>query len=300
VKVYNINIAAKLSGVTPFVIRAWEKRYNAVTPGRTETNRRFYTEEDIEKLRLLKLTVDKGNSIGNIAAMPVSTLKEMLVSLERKAEAEKPESGRDSSYFLDLCFRSVENFDDRCLESSLVKASMELSHPVLINEVIFPLLEKIGEGWNNGSLHIAQEHIASAVIRTFLYNLRESYRNFEYSPKILLTTPRGHTHEFGALIASIVAASEGWNSVYLGPDLPASEIIIASARLAPSVVALSFVSSSVSEGMERDLENLKFLPSGVKLVAGGSSCMKYQVLLENLGAVLVSDMNSFRNYLRSF
>lgn len=298
-KMYNINSVAKITGLTAFVIRAWEKRYNVVVPGRTETNRRFYSEEDIEKLRLLKLTVDSGNSIRNVAGLSVNALKEMLSSL-KNSSVEKSFVPAGSNIFLIDCIKAVELFDDRGLESSLIKASMELSHPILLDEVVIPLLNKVGVGWSDGAIHIAQEHIASAVIRTFLYNLRESYKRFEFSKRIILTTPLGHTHEFGALIASIVAASEGWNSIYLGPDLPSSEIIVAASRLDPKIVGLSFVFTPATEGLTKDLENLKHLPEGIKIVAGGAACRQYQTVIENLGGVILDDMNSFRNFLRDY
>ena len=74
-KKYSIKAVARISGLTEFVIRAWEKRYNAVTPSRTDTNRRIYSQTDIEKLKLLQHATTNGHSIGNIANLSIDSLR---------------------------------------------------------------------------------------------------------------------------------------------------------------------------------------------------------------------------------
>jgi MerR family transcriptional regulator, light-induced transcriptional regulator len=301
-KMYNINSVSKITGLSAFVIRAWEKRYNVVTPGRTEGNRRFYSEDDLEKLKLLKEAVDKGNNIGSVAGLSITSLKEMLARFGSSSPKNlTPSNGTPASAdtFLQQCIESVQELDYRNLEKNLIRASIELSHPLLIEKVILPLLQSIGEGWQSGSLRVVQEHLASAVIRTFLYNLRDSYKSTEHGSKILLTTPMGQQHEFGALIASLVASSEGWDTVYLGPDLPVSEIVAASQLLNPKIVALSIVFSAEDEYLKRELEKLKYLPEGIKLIAGGAGIRFYQKTIEENKGIIIEDMNSFRNFLRT-
>ena len=75
---YPIKVVSQMTGLSAFVIRAWEKRYDAVTPSRTETNRRLFSEEDIEKLRLLNEAVQKGHNIGGIAKLSLSDLKSII------------------------------------------------------------------------------------------------------------------------------------------------------------------------------------------------------------------------------
>jgi MerR family transcriptional regulator, light-induced transcriptional regulator len=203
-KMYNINSVSKITGLSAFVIRAWEKRYNVVTPGRTTTNRRFYSEEDIEKLTLLKEAVGKGNNIGNVAQLSIPVLKEMLASfkteIQPKQKLNSPEAAKN---YIEKCIDAVQEMNYRNLEKHLIRASIELTHPVLIDNVIIPLLVSIGERWQEGTLRVVQEHLASAVIRTFLYNLRDIYKPSEHGSRILITTPMGQQHEFGGLIASI-------------------------------------------------------------------------------------------------
>jgi MerR family transcriptional regulator, light-induced transcriptional regulator len=298
-KMYNINSVSNITGLSAFVIRAWEKRYNVVIPGRTATNRRFYSEEDIEKLKLLKEAVDKGNNIGNIAHLSVPALREMLLTF-RPIESERPriDSPKRGETFLAKCIQNVHDLDYRSLERNLTRASIELSHPLLIDGVVLPLLIEVGEKWQDGSLRIAQEHLASTVIRTFLYNLRDSYKPSEYGSRILITTPIGQQHEFGALIASLIALSEGWDAVYLGPDLPSAEIIAACSMLRPSVVAISIVFAGEDEFLTKEIYKLKYLPEEIKLVAGGRGSEYYRKTIEEINGVVLTNLNDFRQFLR--
>jgi MerR family transcriptional regulator, light-induced transcriptional regulator len=298
---YNINSVSKITGLSAFVIRAWEKRYSVVTPERTNTNRRLYSEEDIERLKLLKEAVDRGNNIGNIAGLSTEALREMLLAFKPvepgiKKQLLRPE--RSDSY-LEKCIQSIHDLDYRGLERQLIRASIDLSHPVLIDSVLIPLLKEIGNSWQDGTLRIVQEHVASAVIRTFLYNLRDSFKPSDYGSKILITTPMGQQHEFGALIASLIAFSEGWDAVYLGPDLPSAEIIAASVMLKPKVVALSIVFASEDELLNKEIEMLKYLPEEVKLVVGGSGSGYYNNTIAKINGFVLNDFNSFRNFLRT-
>jgi MerR family transcriptional regulator, light-induced transcriptional regulator len=292
-KMYNINSVSKLTGLTAFVIRAWEKRYNAVIPQRTETNRRVYSDEDIEKLKLLKDVVDSGNNIGSVANLSVQELREML-SLNPV-----PDKRVLPAAFLENCLTAIKSLDHRGLENYLHRASIEFNHQIIIDDIILPLLKEIGIHWQQGSIRIVQEHLASAVIRTFLYNLRDSYKPGEYSPKILVTTPIGQIHEFGALIASIVASSEGWDAVYLGPDLPSAEIISAAELLRPKVIAISVVYAAEDNYLSKGIEELRSLPAGVKVVAGGSGTGIYKNVIQQIGGVVLNDFNEFREFLRS-
>lgn len=297
---FNINIVSKITGLSAYVIRAWEKRYNVVVPGRTETNRRFYSEEDIEKLKLLKEAVDKGNNIGSVAGLSVQSLKKMLASFgDVKRENIIESTPEKAGKYYQNCIHAVDSLDHRELERNLVRASIDLSHPLLIDNVIIPLLTNIGERWQEGTLRIAQEHIASTVIRTFLYNQRDSFKIPVYGPRILITTPIGQQHEFGALLASLTASSEGWDAIYLGPDLPSSEIIAAAEILKPRVVALSIIYQAEDEQLTREIEKLKYLPDNVHLVVGGAGSRFYKKTIENINAVILNDFGSFRDYLRN-
>src|SRR5512141_668232 len=71
---YPVRLVALRTGLTPHVLRAWERRYGVVSPGRTEGGQRLYSELDIERLRLLRRLTDGGHAIRRIASLPLAEL----------------------------------------------------------------------------------------------------------------------------------------------------------------------------------------------------------------------------------
>lgn len=302
---YPIKAVAQLTGLSVHVIRAWEKRYNAVSPLRTDTNRRLYSESDIEKLQVLLTLTSKGHNIGGIAKMPLSELKEIL--------SEQPETSKpnfkfqrnvskisDPDSLFTSCLKSVYAFDIKNLESILYKASVNLSQPVLLDRIIAPLIIEVGEMWKEGEIRVFHEHMVTASIRGFLYNLIDSSKTIESAPSVLVTTPQGQLHELGALMAAVAASTEGWNVTYLGPNLPAEEIVGAAQRLQCKAIALSIVYPTDDWILRKEL--LKFnqiLPQNTSLIVGGKGARGYLDVLEEIGAKVVVDMIGLRKSLNS-
>ncbi|MBB22512.1 MAG: helix-turn-helix-type transcriptional regulator [Roseibacillus sp.] len=81
--VYGIGAVVKRTGLAAPTIRIWEKRYGAVKPGRTETNRRLYSGEDVTRLGLLRSLTERGHSIRNIANLELPQLQKQLAEDEQ-------------------------------------------------------------------------------------------------------------------------------------------------------------------------------------------------------------------------
>lgn len=287
-----------MTGLSVFVIRAWEKRYNVVSPERTETNRRLYSEDDIEKLKLLNNAVNLGHNIGGIAKLSVSELRSIL---ERNpATSNVPtelstEQFADTESILSSCVEAVKSYDSKKLSTILLKASSKMSQPLLIEKLVIPLVYEIGDLWHEGDIRVANEHIASAVIRSFLTNLIEQHIPPQNAPIIISATPRGQDHELGALIAGVTAASVGYKVIYLGPNLPVEEIAAVTDNLDAKVVALSLVYPNDDPQLKLDLVNLKkMLPGNTSLIVGGRAANGYLDVLNDIGAIRVNDTKQFR------
>ncbi len=202
-----IKVVARRTGLSPHVIRAWEKRYKAVTPRRTPTNRRVYLTEDIERLILLRRATLAGRSIGQIAQMPTDELRE-LVTEDEIAQSQAPVSAaasiarpHESNGALEAALTAVEKLDPEALQAALERASVTMTRPALVDQIVAPLLERIGDAWRNGTLRIASEHLAAATLRTFLGNMNGAFPALADAPRLLVTTPAGQLHELGALMA---------------------------------------------------------------------------------------------------
>ena len=297
---YPIKVVSQMTGLSVHVIRAWEKRYHVVEPDRTDTNRRLYSEEDIEKLRLLNDASHLGHNIGSIASLSSAELKSLLSnekSITPQIKTNVKLSGPDINIeeLLAECVETIKDYDAKKLESILLNASARLTQPVLIEEVVIPLVYKIGDMWHNGEIRVANEHLASSVIRSFLFNLLESYTMNESAPVLISATPRGQEHELGALIAAVVAAASGWKVVYLGSNLPAEEIGAVASYLNAKVVAVSLVYPSDDPVLPKELRKLKqVLNSGVSIIAGGRAANGYLNVLDEIGAFVVKNTKHLR------
>lgn len=302
---YPIKAVANLTGLSIHVIRAWEKRYNVVSPERTETNRRLYSAEDVEKLKLLHLASEKGYAISSIASLSIFDLKSIVFS----EESDENTSNKDredlehqiffeDNKYLKNCLEAVKNLNAHELEKELYKALVDYPQIKFIDTIISPLLQIIGDMWKTGEIRILHEHISTAVIRKFLTQLIDNNSITANAPSILIATPKGQLHELGALLVGVIASSDGWNVTYMGPDLPGEEIAAAIERLSPKIVALSIVYPSDDFTLDKEMLKLqRLLGKNSIIIAGGRSANSYAEVLKKMGAQIITDTEKFREEL---
>jgi DNA-binding transcriptional MerR regulator/methylmalonyl-CoA mutase cobalamin-binding subunit len=298
-----IRVVARRTGLTAHVIRVWEKRYGAVSPMRTPTNRRLYSDSDIERLQLLHRATLAGHSIGQVAKLPNERLR-ALVAVDEMIAPALPRTASPRSVdaspqlILDATLKAVERLDAAALEEVLTQATVVLSQPVLIEQVIVPLMYRIGDRWHEGTLRVAHEHLASAVVRTSLGNLSRGFGPSPSDSTLVVATPTGQLHELGALIVATTAASNGWHVTYLGPSLPAEEIAAAAHQNRARAVALSLVYPPDDPFLRGELIKLRRgLPQGVVLLVGGQAYDAYRDVLEKIGALVLRDLTDLRKHL---
>ncbi len=303
-KRHPIQVVARRTGLSLDLLRAWERRYEVVEPGRTEGGRRLYSDEDVEHLRMLKRASDAGRRISQIASLGTDELAALVEEDQREAlegEAEPAAPDLGASIYLKACLAAVERLDALELEATLNRALVNLSAPALIDGVVGPLLGQIGELWSHGTLRPAHEHLASSIVVRILVELIQAAEPSGPAPNLVVATPPGQLHEFGALFVAVTAASEGWGVTYLGRDLPGSDIAAAANEKGAEAVALSIVFTSTSGSeLQDELETLReALPADVPIFAGGASAENYRDALEAIGAERLEDLNEFRLALRA-
>lgn len=291
-----IKVVSRRTGLTAHVIRIWEKRYAAVEPERTGTNRRLYSDEQIERLRLLRDITQGGHSIGHVAKLPTEKLRELAAeSAAADGHTRRSLTGAAAPpSFLNECIAAVKTLDSRALEDSLKRASTELGAQGLLQRVIAPLAQAIGELWREGSITAAHEHFASAVIRVFLGHTAMPFAGLDNAPVLVVATPAGQIHELGALLVAAAAANLGWHVTYLGASLPAAEIAGAARQNRTRVVALSLVYPEDDSRLEGELTRLReLLPADVVVLVGGRAMRAYRGVLDNIGATQLKDLAHF-------
>jgi len=298
---HSIKVASQLSGLSPHVIRVWERRYDAVSPDRTDTNRRLYSEEEIERLRLLRRVTDAGHSISNVARLPVEVLRKLAEQSGGTPAIETPVRRGSPALpdgVLDQAVRAAVTLNGQELEEAFSKAAIAIGHQALLEKVIAPLAVKLGDLWREGMITAAHEHFASAVIRNFLARHYKPYGLNGNTPAIVVATPSGQLHELGAVMVAAAANSMGWRVVYLSTGMPAAEIAGAAIQNQARVVALSIVFPGDDPNLQGELEYLrKLLPPHVKLIVGGRAAESYRGALTRIGAEYVAELRQFYSVL---
>jgi MerR family transcriptional regulator, light-induced transcriptional regulator len=301
-----ISVVTRRTGLTQDLLRAWEKRYEAVRPYRTTTARRLYSDEDVERLRMLKILVDGGRRISDVARLSAGELRTLLeADASQAAVAVPPRVGRHrdggdaGQACLAKCIAAVDDMDRRALESALAIGSFELTAPLLRRQVLEPLIASLGDRWESGQWRVAQEHLASAVVRAALWDLIRRTDPGVTGAALVVATLPGHRHEFGALLAGTIAAEQGWEVVYLGVDLPAEEIAAAAQRRGARVVVLSLVYPQGDARTAQEIERLRYLLGPeTKLLAGGRAAESYRESLLSAGALVAGDLQALGLLLR--
>jgi len=306
---YPIRVVVRRTGLNASVLRAWERRYGAVEPGRSDGGQRLYSEEDIRKLTLLSEVVEAGHSIGQIATLPTDELRRLSQKELGRASAAASGNGGPSGpslasgggprAFLQACLAAVHEMDTRTLEAHLNRAAMALNPGELVDDLVVPLLNRIGLLWEIGEVGPASEHVATAVLRRFLDFLLGALGRTAGGPVMIVGTPAGHRHEFGALLAAVVGAAEGWDVVLLGADLPAGEIAEATRRKGGVIVALSAIHPIEDPGLPEELEALREqLPGDVEILIGGPAAGFHAATLARLGVTYLPDLQALREHAR--
>lgn len=302
-----IGVVARRTGLKPDLIRAWERRYGAVEPGRTDTRRRFYSDADIERLLLLRRVVNTGRGIGQVAGLSNEQLQALIEeeptappSLPRRQAPAHPPGSVDeiAESFLQLCLAAAQRLDVRELEVQIERASVALSRANLLEKLLVPLMQRIGDLWHQGALRPIHEHMASSVVRSFLGGMRNAFHAEATAPHLVVTTPARQHHELGALIAAATAAGEGWQVTYLGPDLPPEEIAAAAVQKGARAVALSITYPPDDPILMDELKRLRrLIGPRTALIVGGRAVPNYFAVLDEIGAHVVDSLPGLREDL---
>jgi len=289
---FPIQVAARLTGLSPYVIRIWEQRYRAVEPSRTPTKRRLFSQADLERLSLLRDATHAGHSIGRVARLTDEDLR----ALTRAATGVNGHGVQRAATvggnpLLEECLTAIRALDTRAFEERLKHAHTTLGAQGVLQRLLAPLSQKLGELWREGAITAAHEHFATGMMRAFLTNLSKPFGGSQTSPGLIVATPVGQLHELGALLVAGLAANLGWQVTYLGASLPAAEIAGAARQKQARAVALSLVYPEDDPALEGELRTLRdLLPAEVALLVGGRALPAYRVTLEFLGAVQIEDL----------
>jgi DNA-binding transcriptional MerR regulator/methylmalonyl-CoA mutase cobalamin-binding subunit len=302
-KRHPIQVVSRRSGLSPDVLRAWEKRYQVVIPARSPGGRRLYSDADVERLRLIQEAMAGGRRIGQLAALGMAEL-EGLVQEDRREAVSRPEKGQERpahsnpEVYLVECLDAVRALDDSWLKSSFGRAVIALRPGAFIDEVATPLMHQIGHMWAEGQLTPGHEHLASTVIRQTVADITNMLQPQNGAARIVIATPAHQLHEIGAMLAAATSALLGWHVTYLGGDLPAGDIARAADQSAARAIGLSITHPPDDPRVEEELKALRGATAkSMAILVGGQAAPSYRHIIDSIRAVYTEDMKALRKAL---
>lgn len=304
---FNIQVASQLSGVASATIRAWEKRYNAVVPERAENKHRLYSEKDIEKLALLYKLTELGQSIGKIAHLELSELKEIYSTLLHRPYDERhvvtPHHDKvDYDKILGSLHLALEAYKLDIISHEFEKARNLVTPRDLCLNILIPLYSQIGAKVGRGELSVAQEHTLSAIVSSHIGQMigHHYQRMAATNDLILITTPEGEMHQIGIMAAALLCVHYSIKFIYLGASLPAVSLAEAANALHPSSVLLGATRSQLTDSSTIDSYVQEFrqnLQVSTNIMIGGNIKGSMKSDLEKQKIQLFPTLQALDEYL---
>ncbi len=292
---YPIRAVSKLTGIGIDTLRAWERRHGAVTPTRDDRGR-LYTDADIARLRLLRDAVEHGHTIGRLAGLTDAELRHLADTAGVSTVSEVAPTRRTPVDTTALT-AALQKYDATAIDQQISRLASVLPPVELLRDVLMPVLARVGDDWHRGPARIAHEHLMSATIRNILGSFLRLYARPEASARLLFATLAGERHEIGTLGAAMLAASSGLGVAYLGPDLPAREIVESVTPAGAHVRVLGLTATSAGKASERELRTIvRDLPKEVELWAGGRGAARHASIITPRGLVF-GDYASYQQEL---
>lgn len=290
---YPMRVVSQRTGLSTHVLRVWERRYKAVVPERTATNRRLYSEREIVRLTYLARLTEGGQGIGQLASLSTEELAELVAAGTEVVAAERHHNRAET--LLNQAWACVISLDSAGLYAVLDRAGLALGVSGFAMNVVVPLVTRIGDSWGTGEISAAEEHAASFTIREVLFSVSRPFVETSGAPNLVVTTPLGQLHELGAALVSAIARRDGWNVIYLGPSLPAVEIARVAGQREAKAVALSIVYPGDDQNLHDELNQLhRLVPDDTEILVGGRLASAYASTLEDLGLMPMENLTDLK------
>ena len=263
---------ARRVGVSPELLRAWERRYGLLQPIRTEGGFRLYTDDDAERVERMKRALDEGFSAAEAA-------RRALV-LERSAGP-----GLDGAR--ERLIAAAHSYDEATLHAVLDEALAGLSLETVLRELLLPVLREIGSEWERGELEIGQEHFATNVVRERLLGLARLWGRGG-GPLAVLACAPGERHDIGLIAFGLVLRSHGWRILFLGADTPVATLRGVVETTEPRLVVVASMDSALLEAHASELRRLGRAAPLMLSGAGASEAVCARLRVDRLDGDLVA------------
>jgi MerR family transcriptional regulator, light-induced transcriptional regulator len=266
---------ARRVGVTPELLRAWERRYGLLRPVRSPGGFRLYTDQDAERVARMRRALDDGLSAAEAAR----------AALERG----QPSEGllQDAAASL---LAAIERYNEAAVHAVLDETLAAFGLEAVLRDVILPTLTQVGLNWEQGTLEISQEHFASNLIRGRLLSLARLWSRGG-GPLALLACPPGEPHDISLLAFGLLLRSHGWRILFLGADTPISTLTQTAKTTQPTLAVLTSFNPTLLQAQKTELRRLAKTAPLVLSGPGASHILCTQLGVRRLDGDLIQAAN---------
>ena len=270
---YSIKDLEYLSGIKAHTLRIWEQRYKILTPKRSETNIRYYSDDDLKYLLNISLLYGFDYKISQIAKWKREEVAEKVYEISRNTY--------DHDSQINALTISMIEMDEERFEKILSTNILQFGFEKTMLTLVHPFLKKIGILWQTGAINPAHEHFISNLIRQKLFVAIDGQivPKAQTSKKYLLFLPEGESHEIGLLFANFILKSRQKRVIYLGANVPLTDVKDVYDFHRPDYVLTIFTSKPVSSEIQDYVSELGSMCAESTIICSGFQCFNNSVLL---------------------
>lgn len=266
---FTIKELENLSGIKAHTIRVWEQRYDFLKPQRTDTNIRYYCNDELKTLLNVALLNKYGYRISHINRMSPKEISERILSLDDETAVRERMVNELVQEMAELNIFEFEKTLNRYISAKGIEKT--------IIQVVFPFLEKIGILWQTGNINPAQEHLVTNIIRQkLIVAIETTTSSVKPDQTFLLFLPEGEHHELGLLFMYYLIKSRGASAIYLGADVPLKDVEYLVKMKRPSNIFIHLTSPCTSFNFEKFLTTIDQNFSNVPVIISGQITQQFR------------------------
>lgn len=260
---FSIKDIEAVSGIRSHTLRIWEQRYGILAPKRTESNIRYYDDEDLKFILNISILNKHGYKISEIARMSKEHICEMILKL----------SGHNNIYDNQVkgLISAMLSFDEYAFHNILTTSVLQIGMEQTMMRIVFPFLNEAGILWQIGSIHPSHEHFASGIIKQKLYVAIDGNvgRYAEHKKRFLLFLPENEQHSLGLLFANYLLRARGHEVLYLGQEVPMRDFKEALGHHKPDFIFTILTASHINIDKQEFVNNLAGIWNDAQILLSG-------------------------------
>ena len=282
---YKIKDLENLTGIKSHTIRIWEKRYRILSPDRTDTKIRTYSDSELTHLLTVSMLNRNGIKISKIAKLSQDDMNKLLWDIKVNKEPE---------YSMDKLLLSLVSLDEELFKETLANLLESEGLEKTFTDHLIPFLDRIGIMWLIGSVNPAQEHFMSNLIRQkIISEIDKQQIPVSTEKSVLMYLPEHEWHEMSLLFYHFLLRSKGVPTFYLGQSLPYESLVECIEKLKPNYILSSWLTAvdgklvvGYFKKLKSDYPNLDVFAGGPQIKANSTALKKYIIEVNDLTSIM--------------